>query len=317
MGKTLLILLVGFAASFVILARGKDQHLLGSVDRMVGQFTSSTAKNAAASGAYMALNRLYLTPSWRAGYTNLVLGGDTLTVTVRNDSVGATPMPYRVKINSSARNGKTTNLTQVVVFDRSFNAFAVWAKDTVISVTTLDSLGVVDPNLRMQKAPFMPKINKDSLVTAATAQGHLSNYGWEDDDGPYSGGGHFHPSHGFPNGSFYYDSTAISQAANVIYIQGDLHIRDNRTIYGIYVVEGNVLLNENASIKGVLYLPNPTSRVYNRESAGSQITGGIVTWGRVDGRGYPIVVRHQPRFLRELVSNYAPNNPPIRVLSWK
>jgi hypothetical protein len=316
MGKTLLILLVGFAASFVILARGKDQHFLGSVDRMVGQFTNSTAKNAAASGAYMALNRLYLTPSWRTGYTNLVLGGDTLTVTVKNDSVGTTPMPYRVKINSSAQNGKTKNLTQVLVFDRSFNEFAVWAKDTVISVTTQDSLGVVDPNLRMQKAPFMPKINKDSLKTTASAQGY-----WVSDDsdvdGMHSGSGHFHPSNGFPNSSFYYDSTASSQSANVIYIQGDLHIRENRTIYGIYVVEGNVLLNQNATVKGVLYLPNPSSIVYNKQSGNSQVTGGIVTWGKVDGKSYQIVVRHQPRFLRALVSNYAPNNPPIRVLSWK
>jgi len=316
MGKTLLILLAGFAASFVILARGKDQRFIGSVDRMVGQFTSSTAKNAAASGAYMALNRLYLTPSWRAGYNNLVLGGDTLTVTVKNDSIGMTPIPHRVKINSNAKNGKTKNLTQVLVFDRSFNEFAVWAKDTVISVTTQDSLGVVNPDLLMKNAPFMPKIDKDSLVTDASAQSHVAS-DTSDVDGLHSGGGHFHPGNGFPNGSFYYDSTATSQAPNVIYIQGDLHIRDNRTIYGIYIVEGNVLLNQNAAVKGVLYLPNPSSRVYNKQNGNSQVTGGIVTWGEVDGKNYQIIVKHYPKFLRALVSNYAPNNPPIRVLSWK
>jgi hypothetical protein len=103
----------------------------------------------------------------------------------------------------------------------------------------------------------------------------------------------------------------------VIHVNGDLHIRDDRTVYGIYVVEGNVLLNENAKVRGVLYLPNASSRVYNRENHNSSVVGGIVTWGEVDGEGAQILVRHKPEFLRKLVSNYAPDNPPIRVLSWQ
>jgi hypothetical protein len=105
--------------------------------------------------------------------------------------------------------------------------------------------------------------------------------------------------------------------ANVIHVQGDLHIRDGRTIYGIYVVDGDVMLNENAKVRGVLYLPNPSSKVYNRENATSQVTGGIVTWGMVDGDGYKIIVKHKPEYLNALVSKYAPDNPPLRVLTWK
>jgi hypothetical protein len=308
MGRTLLILVVGFAASFAILVRGKELRFVDSVERMVDQYTSSTAKNASASGAYMALNRLYLTPSWRAGYSNLILNGDTLTVTVKNDSLGMTPLSHRVKIISSAENTDATNLTQVSVFDAPFNDFAVWAKDTVISVTTYDSLGANKPELLIKNAPFMPKIDKPGLVSDASAQSHIYN---EDDES------HFHPDHGFPNGSFYYDSTAISQTPNVIHVNGDLHIRDDRTVYGIYVVEGDVLLNTDAQVTGILYLPNASSRVYNRENGNSSVVGGIVTWGEVDGAGPQILVKHKPEFLRKLVSNYAPDNPPIRVLSWK
>lgn len=304
MGKTLLLLLAGFAASFVILARGKDQRFADSVDRMVKQFSGATAKNATTSGAYMALNRLFLTPSWRGGYSNLVLGGEVLNVAVKNDSNGMTPKPHQVKILANAGN----NLTEVVVFDSQFHKFAVWAKDTVISVVTRDSTGVANPDLLIQNAPFMPKIDKNTMVGDAAAQSHV--YG-EDDES------HFHPADGFPNGSFYYDSTAISQVPNVIHVAGDLHIRDNRIVYGIYVVDGDVLLNYHANIRGMIYLPNSTSRVYNKENGGSYVLGGIVTWGQVDGNGYTINVKHYPKYLRDLVSNYAPDNPPLRVVSWK
>ena len=313
MGKTLLILTVGFAASFGLLAIGKNLRYVESVDRMVDQLTSATARNAAASGAYMALNRLYLNPAWRTGYSNLVIGGNTLDVTVKNDSVGMTPKPFQVKISASAGNADNSNLTQVVVFDRGFQEFAVWAKDTVIDATTYDSLGVTNPQLLIMNAPFMPKIDKTGLVSKATDQGYVFG---SDTDSDY-GGGHFHPSSGFPNNSFYHDSTVISQTPNVIHVNGHLHIKDDRTVYGIYVVEGDVLLNENAKVRGVLYLPNSSSRVYNRENANSSVVGGIVTWGEVDGDGYQILVRHKPPYLYKLVSNYAADNPPIRVLSWK
>jgi hypothetical protein len=305
MGRTLLILLTGFAVSFGILAQSKNQRLGESVDRMVSQVADYSAQNAASSGVYMALNQLYLNPAWRDGYNNLVIGGNTLSVTVKDDSLGATPLAHRVKISASAG---ASGLVQVSVFDSKFQEFAVWAKDTVISVTTQDSTGVAAPGLLIKKAPFMPKIDKTALVSDATAQGHV--YGHDEES-------HFHPGNGFPNGSFYHDSTAISQNANVIYVSGNLHIRDGRTVYGIYVVEGDVLLNTNAKIRGVLYLPNSSSRVYNRENGSSQVTGSIVTWGRVDGKAYQIIVKHRPQYLRELVSNYAPDNPPIRVLTWK
>jgi hypothetical protein len=304
----LLILLAGFAAAFGVLATSKNQRLVDSVERMVDQYADYGAKNAASSGAYMALNQLYKNPAWRAGYNHLVIGGNTLTVTVKADSIGATPLAHRVKIRASAGNADASELTEVSVFDSKFNEFAVWAKDTVISVTTQDSNGVAAPGLLIKKAPFMPKIDKTTLVGDATSQGHMYNNDNE---------GHYHPDNGFPNGSFYYDSTAVSQTANIIHVGGDLHIRDNRTVYGIYIVEGDVLLNPNAKIRGVLYLPNSSSKVYNKENGNSYVTGGIVTWGTVDGKAYQIIVKHRPRYLRELVSNYAPDNPPLRVLSWK
>jgi hypothetical protein len=303
MGKTLLILLAGFAISFGILAQSKNRRYLDAVDRMVNQVADYTAKNASTSGVHKALNQLYLDPSWRGSYENLTIAGGTTNIIVVDDSAGAAPKAHQVKILSNSANV----LTQVIVFDTEFHEFAVWAKDTVIDVTTQDSLGTDDPDLLMQNAPFMPKIDKDSLYSTASAQNQLKNEDFF---------GHYHPDSGFPNGSFYHDSTAVSLVPNVIYVNGDLHVREG-TVYGIFMVKGDVLLNKNTQIKGVLYLPNASSKVYNRANGSSQVTGGIVTWGEIDGDGYPIIVRYTPKFLRALVSDYARNNPPIRVLTWK
>lgn len=305
MGKGLLILIVGFAASFGILAQGKNQRYVESVDRMVDRYGGYTAKNAAASGAYMALNQLYLDPTWRAGYNNLTIGGNVFSVSIQDQSQDAALGPYKLRILSNGGNADGANLADVTVFTKRFQEFAVWAKDTVQNVNSLDSLGNPNANLTMKDAPFMPKIDKAALVSAASAQSHLFDEDFES---------HFHPSDGFPNGNFYYDLTSV---ANVIHIDGDLHIRNERTVYGIFIVEGDVLLSAQAKVRGVLYLPNPSSRIYNRDNASSQVQGGIVTWGEVDGDGYPINVRHRPQYLQKLVSNYAANNPPLRVLTWK
>jgi len=313
MGKGLLIVIVGFAASFGILAQGKNRRYVESVDRMVDRFGSYAAMNASASGAYMALNQLYLDPTWRAGFASLTIGDNIFSVSVQDQDDDAALGPYKLRILSNGGNADAANLADVTIFTRQFQEFAVWAKDTVQSVTSQDSLGNPNADLTIKDAPFMPKIDKTGLVSDASDQSHLVGLDLDID----IGGTHFHPSSGFPNNTFYYDSTASPKVPNVIHVNGDLHIRDDRVVYGIYVVEGDVLLNENAEVRGVLYLPNPSSRVYNRENASSQVWGGIVTWGEVDGDGYPIYVRHRPQFMQALVSNYASNNPPLRVLSWK
>lgn len=305
MGRTLLILLAGFAASVGVLAMSKNQRFANSIDRMVNQVSEYSAKNASTSGVHKALNELYLNPAWRGSYNDLAIAGGTVDINVVNDSVGGTPKAHQVKILASSANA----LTQVIVFDSEFQDFAVWAKDTAKYVTTQDSFGVGAPDLLIQKAPFMPKIDYNSLFDEAYSQGNLMNNDAE---------GHWHPGDGFPNtGGFYHDSSAVATTPNVIHVSGDMHVRAGRTAYGIYVVQGNVMLDETAKVAGVLYLPNATSQVYNWQTGASQVTGGIVTWGQVDGKGYQITVKHRPEYLRELSSNFAPNNPPIRVLTWK
>lgn len=303
MGKGLLILIVGFAASFGILAQGKNRRYVESVDRMVDRFGGYTAKNAAASGAYMALNELYLDPNWRGGFTNLALGGNVFSVSIQDLNQDAALGPYKLRILSNGGNADANNQTDVTVFTQRFQQFAVWAKDSVRNVTAQDSSGVINASLAMEKAPFMPKINKTSLVNLAESQGQK----YTDSD--------FAPDDDFPNGSFYESGTT----PNVIYVTGNLQVEKERTIYGIYVVDGNVILQEDAKIEGIMYLPNTSTVIENfgDHMGNSQVNGGVVTWGTVNGNGYQITVKHSAEYWNKFVNDYAAENPPMRVLSWK
>jgi hypothetical protein len=301
MGRTLLILLVGFAASFGLLANSKNRRFVDSSNRAVTQFSGYSANNASASGAYMALNRLYQNSTWRAGYSNLALGGNTLNVVVEDNSVDPSLGAFRIRIRSTGSNANVTDQTQVLIFDGSFDDFAVWAKDSVTNVSTKDSLGNFDPTLLIENAPFMPDIDYNDLVDEAASQGHVS--------------GDFIPTNGYPNGSFYFSGAT----PNVTHVTGNIQVKGGRTIYGIFIIEGNATLEGNARVQGILYLPNPTSTIIHGggNPDESSVTGGILTWGTVDGTGSHISVRYEPDYMRAFITDYAPNNPPMRVLSWQ
>jgi len=296
MGRTLLILLLGFSASFGILAFSRDRRTVESVDRMVSRYSNYSAKNTSASGAYIALNKLFVDQTWRGPYNSIFLGNDSISVSVVDTA------PNRISIVAEGHNPNLKDSTQAMVFDGVFNEFAVWAKDSVVNVTTMDSLNNTNLALLMEDAPYMPEINKAGLISEATAQNNVEI-------------GNFNPPNGYPNGSFYYFLTT----PNVTHVTGDLFVQNNRTIYGIYIVEGDVNIQSDGLVRGVLYLPNAASEVHHGGSGSEfgRVNGGIVTWGTIDGDAYNIQVRHWPSYLHALVSNYVTNNPPMRVIAWK
>jgi hypothetical protein len=287
--------------------------LIDSVDKSVNQFATYSTNNASASGAYMAVNRLYRDTSWRTGYSNLVLAGDTISVVIRNTSIGANPDTTKgIRIRSTGRNRNVSDLTQVMIFNGRFNEFAVWAKDTVTEVTTRDPYGNLALSLLMSKAPFMPDINQTALVNEATSQGHVRTEAV------------FDPPDGYPEQSeseetrdFYFDD--VTEKPHITHVQGDMHVRSSRTIYGIVIVEGDAVLDGNAKLEGILFLPNPTSTVLTGggDPKDSSVTGGIITWGRVDGEGNHISVKYYPEYMNVFANGYVPINPPMRVLSWQ
>lgn len=83
------------------------------------------------------------------------------------------------------------------------------------------------------------------------------------------------------------------------------------------MVEGDTYFDDDTTVEGIIYMPNSGTLIYNDEDDDSQINGGIVTWGGIDGKGYQINVDYDPAYFQALVDYYAPNNPSFRMLSWK
>jgi len=304
MGRTLLILLAGFATSFGILAYSKDRRMLESVDRMIYRVEEYSAKNTATSGAYMALNKLYVSNSWRTGYSSMYLGSDSLSVLVDDNSTDLSIKPNYIRVLSMSYNDGSADTTKVMLFDGGFGEFAVWAKDSVINVITTDSaLGLPTPSLKMAPAPYMPEINKTDLENAALGQSHVES------------GVSFHPNDSYPNGNFY-ESGSVP---NVTHVLGDLYVHGGRTIYGIFIVEGNVYMDPDGSLFGVVYMPNANTSIDHLGGGVDlgRIRGGVITWGTMDGGTNIIRVRHWPTYLNSFISNYASDNQPLRVVAWE
>lgn len=304
MGKTLMILLVGFTISFGLLAASKSRRFISSVDRVVEQFTSYSAKNAATSGAYMALNKLYVSNTWRTGYNNLVIAGDSVSVVVDDQSTDSTLAAKRVRVRAIGHNKNTSQMSQALLFDGNFNQYAIWVKDTVMNVQARNASDNPDSSYLMFKAPFMPNINHDNLVTEATSQGKVQSVGtWI-------------PSNDYPNGSFY----AYGTTPNVTHVQGDMLVLEDRGVYGIFIVEGDVTIQGDGRVRGIIYMPNANSTLIGSGGdAGEEakVRGGVIVWGDIDGQNRTVRVRYEATYMNSFKNNFAPNNPPMRVLSWQ
>jgi hypothetical protein len=304
MGRTLLILLVGFTVSFGLLAASKSRRFLSSVDRVVEQFTSYSAKNAATSGAYMALNRLFQSNTWRTGYSNLVIAGDSVSVIVDDQTTDSTLAAKRIRVRAIGHNKDTSQMSQALLFDGNFYQYAIWAKDTVTNVIAKDASNIADSSYLMFNAPFMPNIDHAQLLSTATSQSQVQSAS------PWI------PNDTYPNSSFYY----LGSTPNVTHVQGDMLVMQDRIVYGIFVVEGDVTIQGNGLVRGILYLPNTTSTLTGSggdPSEDAKVRGGVVIWGDIDGQNRPVAVRFESTYINAFQSNFAKNNGPLRVLTWQ
>ncbi len=146
-----------------------------------------------------------------------------------------------------------------------------------------------------------PDIMKSGLVQMSNDQGHTQL-------------GNFSPVSGWPNGDFYYSG----DTPNVTYVTGNLSVSGGSTVYGIFVIDGNVVLNGSARVEGVLYLPNPTSTIIHGGGAPAEnsVVGGIISWGDVTGTGSHADVQIQKTYMTSF--SYSGGTPPsVYVVSWR
>lgn len=181
---------------------------------------------------------------------------------------------------------------------------AVYTSGHVFNVTGKDSTGTDDPSRVVTNAPTVPAMDEVTLAAMSTSQGH------DQADALFT------PADGYPDGNFF---TPDGVTPNVTHVMNDFKLEGGRTIYGIFVVEGDVVLNGSARIQGVVYLPNPTSTIITGggNPGESSITGGLISHGNIWGFGNHISVKHWPEYMRVFCQFQTGPDTPGQVTAWE
>ncbi len=284
MGKALLMVILGFSALIGTVTLNLSRRSLESVQTYSDQYSLTAARNAATSGVYMSLSRLYRDNNWRGGFSNLNLNNATLNVDIQDRTENPHLSSMELLVISSASYASQTKTIEVRLgLPPDLEDLAVFVTDTVINVTVLDESRHPDPSLMIQNAPEMLPFDKAGLVALAVAQNHVIN-------------GNFTPPDKWPTNDptkdFYWD--LANDIPNVTHIKGNLTLNGGLDIYGIFIVEGNATLNGNARLEGVLYLPNPGTIVIHGggNPKESTVTGGVFANGSMNGTGNHITVEY-------------------------
>jgi hypothetical protein len=153
----------------------------------------------------------------------------------------------------------------------------------------------------VENAPYMPAIDDSALIAQAVAQGQ--NYA-----------GDFEPAHGYPFFNFYYSPGVPS----VTYVGGTLTVKGGRTVYGIFVADGDIILEGSSRVHGVLYLRNPNNVIIHGggNPTESSETGGIIANGDVDGTGNHITVHFNSEYMG-MFGNFEDTSGAKEIFVWR
>ena len=179
---------------------------------------------------------------------------------------------------------------------------AIYVHGDVTNAYAKDSDGHVDNSLIVANQNPMPQVATSTLNSMAASQVHEQNNGWVATDN-YPG-----------TGSFYFSGNT----PNVTHVYGNMSV-GNVTIYGIYVVDGNVTLtNKRADIRGVIYLVNPetTLTAQNSYATRTELQGGIFGFGSVTASGRSLYVRHNPEYMRVFSNYVGPIPGGTKIADW-
>ncbi|KUG26227.1 hypothetical protein ASZ90_003938 [hydrocarbon metagenome] len=85
-GKATVLLVLGFSLIFLVVGYNFGNLTNRSVDNSVSYFSRTSAYNIAGSGANMALNQIFIDPTWTTGINNLAIGEGLVNVSVTSSS---------------------------------------------------------------------------------------------------------------------------------------------------------------------------------------------------------------------------------------
>ncbi len=297
MGKAALIVVVGMTIVMGRMLVSSNEQTISLSQKITDRHEKIISRYIVISGANVALSNLSDDPESRTNIASTSFNGGTFSVTVTDlDSV--------VELSVTGTYLDVIRTIEIITTSRApLEDLALYATGGVSRVDVLDEFGTPDSTLMEENQGELPEIYDQNLIDMATSQGQVQ------------ADAVFYPTDGYPNGSFYYSDTT----ANVTHVLGDLWVQGGRTIYGIFVVEGNITMEGSAEAEGVLYTKNPG---YNVSYGGggpdeSSVVGGIIAYGDVTGSGNHINITYNPAYMNSFVTfGNVTSEAGLQVKSW-
>ena len=123
MGKTSLLLVMGFSLIFLFFSRNYNSVSNQAVGNYFNYYDETVAHDLAVSGANMAANQIFLNQTWDAGYSNIQMNGGTIDV-----SVNIVDAVKNIReIVSEGTFSKTTKTVTVTLQPSKFSKFAYYS----------------------------------------------------------------------------------------------------------------------------------------------------------------------------------------------
>lgn len=295
----------GFSAAFVVLfivtlgllAMGATVLLQNEAVAIGDQYTIRTADYAAESTVYYALERARLGFEDEEG--DVTVNG--IPCTYENEGMG-----YYVQITSHAQtqNEEISSTISVVSRILDLSDIPYWLADTPSGPHRIyNEDGDEDPDLEFTEMDSVPTVDLDYYWNVADVQ-QSSKINLKND---------------WPVGAT--DFWKAPGEPWVVYVKGDLTVAKDVNLYGIIIVEGDVILKKGMTINGVLYLPTGGSVIKTRENTWDSVvvTGGIIVNGESQHRGNNwFDVYHNKSYLSAFYDQYVGGMEPIvtQIKSW-
>ena len=306
----------GFLSAFVVifvvtlgmLAVGSAMLVRSEATNMGNQVAMIKSENAVRGGVHFARKYIAVNEDYSVIPSPPMLGA---SVSFDVQDVG-----NLINLYVDVSSGPVSNslLVQLQGAGGSLN-YAIFASGSVNDQTTLDSTGAEDNSLIYQNAPSFPTVLELTLDTVATFLDTLDSVGRK------HAGATFQPVNGYPTGAFYH----ASGLPNVTIVDGDLIIDEDVTVFGIFVVGGDVTFNtpgwfsNGGRVNGVIYMKTAGEPCELKRD--SRVRGAIYTKGTVTGYagwGSDSEVRHDPVWVRTFLEyvDQGDEAPVPAVLSW-
>ncbi len=241
------------------------------------------AESALTAGCYYALNAMFKgTFDSNSESTPLSIGGATV-----NCDTFKTKKMLRLDVISTYQGIQREAYIEFALAIRLRDK-AIVTTDVDNGVSARDSLNRNDPNRLVQHADSIPGIKEDSLLAWATRQGHVITGNASDAD---------------VGNSFF---QADGKTPNVYWITGNYTVSGKKDQGGIFVVKGTVTVNGSDRIKGIVYLPDPTSTIIHGGGKPSEnsIQGALISHGYIKGTGSHANVMHRPLYMNVFCDNF-------------